>query len=100
MAILDKKGFNELVKKLVGEDTSDDALKAIEDLTDTYDNLSKKDDTDWKAKYEENDAKWRQTYKDRFFASQDEGEPAPVPAPDKSTDITKLTYENLFKQEE
>ena len=25
------------------------------------------DGTDWKAKYEENDAEWRKKYKERFF---------------------------------
>ena len=84
------------VQKRVGEDTSDEALAFIENVNDTIENMSSDKNTDWKAKYEENDAAWRQKYKDRFFNSSSE---------DKDDDFEEeekkkpMTYEALFKEE-
>ena len=67
-----KRRFDALLSKIkerIGEDTSDEALRFIEDVTDTIDDYESKtkDNTDWKKKYEDNDAEWRKKYKDRFF---------------------------------
>ena len=67
----------EAIKAKIGEDTSDEAIALLEDVTDTlndYDNKANTD-TDWKAKYEENDKEWRKRYTDRFFnkGEDDEG---------------------------
>ena len=70
------------IKDILKDDTSDTALSLIEDLSDTLDNAKPSDETDWKTKYEENDAQWRQRYRDRFFSkpAQEEEEPDdPVP---------------------
>ena len=71
-----------LVKERIGEDTSDESLSFLEDVSDTlgdYDNRLS-DTTDWKTKYEENDSMWRQKYKDRFMSGssqEDEKEDEP-----------------------
>ena len=86
------------VKEILKDDTSDSALSLIEDLSDTLDNAKPSDETDWKAKYEENDAQWRQRYRDRFFSkpAQEEEEPDdPVP---EVTNEPK-TFSDLFKGE-
>ena len=86
----------ESIKNRVGEDTSDEALAFIENVNDTIENMSSDKNTDWKAQYEENDAAWRQKYKDRFFNSSSE---------DKDDDFEEeekkkpMTYEALFKEE-
>ena len=95
MAILTKEQLMESIKNRVGEDTSDEALAFIENVNDTIENMSSDKNTDWKAKYEENDAAWRQKYKDRFFNSSSE---------DKDDDFEEekknpMTYESLFKEE-
>ena len=96
MAILTKEQLMESIKNRVGEDTSDDALAFIENVNDTIENMSSDKNNDWKAKYEENDAAWRQKYKDRFFNSSSE---------DKDDDFEEeekkkpMTYEALFKEE-
>lgn len=57
------------IKDRIGDDTSDETIAFLEDITDTlndYDNKTK-DNTDWKTKYEENDKEWRNKYRDRFF---------------------------------
>lgn len=64
------RSYDELmsaIKAKIGDDTSDDSIALIEDFTDTYNSLT--DSENWKAKYEENDAMWRQKYKDRFFSA-------------------------------
>lgn len=101
MAVLTREQMLEKIKKCVGEDTSDEALKLIEDVSDTINDYETKtkDTTDWEKKYKENDEQWRKKYKDRFFN---------VPAKDEKDDYdsdydeskeNKLTYENLFKEE-
>ena len=96
MAILTKEQLMESIKNRVGEDTSDEALAFIENVNDTIESMTTDKNTDWKAKYEENDAAWRQKYKDRFFNSASE---------DKDDDFEEeekkepMTYEALFKEE-
>ena len=45
------------VKAMIGEDTSDESISLIEDVTDTFSDYNTRvsDETDWKKKYEEND---------------------------------------------
>lgn len=75
-----------------GEETSDDLLSLLEDITDTFDDLEARssDTTNWKQKFEENDAEWRQKYRDRFFNSNDDED-------DEDDDKPILTFEDLFK---
>ena len=80
----------ESAKTLLGENTSDEALSFIEDISDSY----SKPDTDWEAKYKENDAMWRAKYRDRFYSDFKQDEPdfggVPEPAP------VKTKFEELF----
>ena len=86
------------IKDILKDDTSDTALSLIEDLSDTLDNVNSSDDTDWKTKYEENDAQWRQRYRDRFFSkpAQEEEEPDD-PVPEETSE--PKTFSDLFKGE-
>ena len=96
MAILTKEQLMESIKNRVGEDTSDEALAFIENVNDTIENMSSDKNTDWKAKYEENDAAWRQKYKDRFFNSSSEDDDDVFEEDDKKK---PMTYEALFEEE-
>lgn len=80
------------VRARVGEDTSDEALAFVEDVSDTLSSLSNAED--WKKKYEENDAEWRNKYRDRFF-NPDKPDPDPDPQPEPE----RLTFDKLFKEE-
>lgn len=99
-------GKEELLSKLrefIGDNTSDEAISILEDFTDSLDDYETRlaDDTDWKAKYEENDKKWRQKYIDRFNGIV-ESDADFVEEP-KDADETILeyekpkTYEDLFE---
>lgn len=92
------------IKGKIGEDTSDETLTLLEDISDTlndYDNKTK-DTEDWKAKYEQNDKDWRQRYRDRFFNNEDgEGENDEINDLSENLDDNKPhTFEDLFSKGE
>lgn len=96
MAVLERDKFFERIKEQMGDTSTDEAIAFLEDMTDTYNSLSGSGDaTDWKQKYDENDAAWRKKYTERFFSGGTETTQSNTePEPDKP-----LTFENLFKTE-
>ena len=80
----------ERAKSILGDRTDDDAIGFVEDINDSY-----TDSENWHQKYLDNDAKWREKYRDRFFNSGGEEEPT------NETEIVeqdkKLSYSDLFK---
>ena len=78
MAVKQKTEIMEQVKTILGEDTSDNALALIADLSDTIDDYEKRvqgtDAESWKKKYEDNDKMWREKYRERFFSGGDQTE--------------------------
>lgn len=100
--VLNKEEFLATLKNRVGEDTSDDAIKFLEDMSDTYDDLVNRtgDSDEWKKKYEENDKSWRDKYTKRFFEKTD---PASTPKPEQLEDgegDNAIKIEDLFKDKE
>lgn len=95
MAVRTVDEIMQSLKARIGEDTSDDAIALISDVSDTLSNFANSDNIKWKEKYEENDAEWRKKYKERFFTpsktddmdQEDDEDEKPV----------RLTYEALFK---
>lgn len=96
MAVKTREEIFEAIKTRIGEDTDDETIKFLEDVTDTFYDLesrAKGDGTDWKAKYEENDAEWRKKYTERFYSS----DPNPNAEPPKPDDTPKpKTFAELF----
>ena len=96
------KTHDELLKSLntlIGNNSTDENLAILEDVTDTLKDYEEKtaDQTDWKTKYEQNDADWRKKYKDRFLSGEtikDEQEE------DVIKDSKILTFDSLFKERE
>lgn len=99
MAIRTKDEIMASIRERIGDDQSDEAISLVEDISDTIDNMQSKangDGIDWKTRYEENDANWRQKYRDRFFGKSSDD---PIPGPNENEDEEpKLTYKNLFKE--
>lgn len=102
--VLSKKGmvkmavlsFDELIAKIktkIGEDTSDESIELLEDVTDTFN--ANNDGEDWKTKYEENDKEWRKKYIDRFSGSG-----GSEPDDEEEEEEEKTTFEDLFKEED
>lgn len=103
MAVLSKDKLLESVKEKFKDDTSDETLALIENVSDTLEDLNKQvsDSGEWKAKYEENDREWREKYKERFFSKPEE--PVnDIPQTETTTeteDDKPRTFEDLFKTE-
>lgn len=81
MAVLGKDELLGKLKAYLGEDTSDEAIALVEDVSDTVSEGT----LDWKAKYTENDENWRRKYKERFFGGIDEGETVVDAPPENET---------------
>lgn len=99
MAIKTREDLLKSLNTLIGDNSSDDNLAILEDVTDTLKDYEEKtaDQTDWKTKYEQNDADWRNKYKERFLSGEtikDEREE------DVKKDSKTLTFDSLFKERE
>lgn len=96
MAVRSRDEILEAVRSRLGEQTDDESIAFLEDITDTLTELEEKangDGTDWEAKYKENDEEWRKRYTERFYSSEPEQkEPEPKdPEPEKPK-----TFNDLF----
>lgn len=95
MAVKTREEILESFKSRLGENPDDESISFLEDVTDTLDDFEKRangDGTDWKSKYEENDASWRKKYTERFFSDE------PNPEPKQEPDNTPRTFSDLFKE--
>lgn len=100
MSIKTKDEILSTIKSLLKDDTSDEAISILEDVTDTYDDLQSKaqgDGTDWEQKYNDLDKEWRQKYRDRFFNHSADDPEDDNDAPDEP--VEKVKFEELFSQE-
>ena len=105
MSVLNREQFLARLQERIGEDTSDEAMSFIEDMTDTFNDMETRSngqsDEQWKQKYDELDKSWREKYKARFFNS--ETTPADVKdeqEDDVKDDAEEKTYADLFEERE
>ena len=105
MSVLNKEEFMSRLKERIGDDTSDETMTFLEDITDTFNDMETRsngaNDEEWKKKYEELDMSWREKYKARFFDS----ETTPVEAKkeqeeDIKDDGEEKTFSDLFVERE
>ena len=100
MAVKTKDELLEIIKGRIGDDTSDETISFIEDITDTlsdYEEKVKNSNTeDWKTKYEENDKMWREKYRERFFSKEVEKEDEDF----SEDEVKSLSYDDLFEEKE
>lgn len=96
MSIRTKEEILNAIKTKFSDDTSDETLSFIEDVSDTLEDFDKKvkgDGKDWKAEAEKIDAAWREKYKARFFSGSKEDDEEEEPEEKKS-----YKFEDLFKE--
>ena len=106
MAVRTMDEILESVNEILGDNTDDNALTFLEDLTDTITDLEDRangeangDGTDWESMYRENDAAWRKKYKERFYSNEPEPkEPEPKQEPEPEPEPPKK-FEDLFTTE-
>ena len=98
MAVRTKDELLEIIKGRIGDDTSDETISFIEDITDTLSDYEEKatnlNNEDWKTKYEENDKMWREKYRERFFSKEVEKEDEDF----SEDEVKSLSYDDLFEE--
>ena len=101
MAVKTKDELLEIIRGRIGDDTSDETISFIEDITDTLSDYEEKatnsNNEDWKTKYEENDKMWREKYRERFFSKKVENEEDEDFSEDE---VNSLSYDDLFEEKE
>ena len=102
MSILPRDEFFARIQEKIGDDTSEDSIAFLEDMTDTYNELEKNangDGIDWEAKYRENDEAWKKKYKSRFFHGGSTSAPGCMSEPDEPDgyDPESVQMKDLFK---
>lgn len=101
MAIRTREEILESIRNIVGDSTDDDTLQVLEDVTDTFTDFENKtaNQTDWEAKYKENDEGWRKKYAERFYT----GDPSVPPKNNEPVidgqDAKPTRFEELFTTE-
>lgn len=89
------------IRKVVGENNSDEVIALVEDVSDTLDDYEARtaDTTNWKTKYDEVDAMWRKKYMDRFSGKTGE-EIKDEQEEQIKDDSEPRTFDELFKERE
>ena len=84
MGVKNKDEILEAIKTRVGDNTDDETISLLEDVSDTLTDLETRASggEDWKTKYEENDKLWRERYTNRFFSKEPEPDPKLDPEPE------------------
>lgn len=98
------KSATELLSQIqarFGDDTTDETLAFIEDVSDTVNDLQSRanGETNWEQKYRENDAAWRQRYRDRFFNKNDDQIDTEIDEDDGEDTYKPKTFNDLFKED-
>lgn len=101
MAVRTRKEILESLRGRFGDDTTDDDIAILEDITDTFTDFEEKtsDATNWKNKYEENDKAWKKKYSDRFFSKDGDGNDNPGDSGEPE-DKPMKTFDDLFTVKE
>jgi hypothetical protein len=71
MSVLNREEFFARLDARLANDTTDEGISFLEDMTDTYNELERKangDGIDWETKYKELDESWKKRYRHRFFS--------------------------------
>ena len=101
MAILQKDQIFESVRTIIGDRSDPDAVKFLEDMTDTFNALekgNKGDGVDWEKKFKENDRAWAERYRNRFMNGDGGSGPSASPAHSReSYDPEAVNFSDLFK---
>ena len=110
MAVLGKEDFFNRIRERIGDDTSEEAIAFIEDVTDTYNSLEASNADDWKTRYDDMknqydalDESWKKRYKERFFRSDAETTPGKIMSDQQENvikDGEKRDYKDLFEERE
>lgn len=103
MVVKKKEEIMAAIKAILKDNTSDEALALVEDVSDTLDQTAKGEDVEavrreMQQKYDELDKSWRTKYRERFFTQTSDDKPD-IPEPKAGPEPeTKQTFESLFEE--
>lgn len=100
MAVRTKEELLETIRARVGEQTDDETISFLEDVTDTladFETRANGDGENWEQRYKDNDAEWRKKYTERFFSSEPTELTEPTDPNPKDEEMKPKTFEDLFK---
>lgn len=104
MAVLKRDDYFARLHERLGDDTSDDAITFLEDMTDTYNEMETRangDGTDWEKRYHELDEAWKKRYRHRFFNGGDKSIVDGEIIDEKTdNDPEEITVDDLFTEKE
>lgn len=107
MVVLEREEYFNRLNSFLGDTNTDESVQFLEDMTDTYNDMSSRLDggTDWKQKYEENNAAWKKRYTERFFSGGTNNPNSKTFTPtndddDNGYDPEAIQVENLFTKKE
>ncbi len=110
MSVLNREDFMKKVAEIIGDNTDEKNIALLEDLTDTYDELTHKANEgagEWEKKYNDVNTKYgdlQKRYKERFFngtpSSSKETEYVPEPEPETPDPAETITFNDLFETKE
>lgn len=106
MAVRTKDELLTVFSEIVGDDSRDEVIQYMEDLSDTYDEMANSSDSALsdelkalKEKYEKLDREWREKYRDRFLKKSEESTEEKVSENEGEENKKSYEYKELFKEE-
>lgn len=97
MAILNRDEYFSRVNEIVGTNTDEASIKFVEDMSDTFNDLENRansDGSEWERKYHELDESWKKKYKQRFFSGT-----SSIVDDTIHQEKEKTVYSDLFKED-
>lgn len=87
MAVKTREELMQSVKTFLGDDTSDEALALVQDISDTLGDSNAQKVAELQGQLEEQDKAWRKKYRDAFFSGADEQEEEKTKKPKSFADL-------------
>lgn len=94
MAVKTREELMSSIKNYLGEDTSDEALSLVQDISDTLGDSNAQTVADLRQQLKDQDETWRKKYRDTFFSGTPDKDGDDPPEPNKPR-----TFAELFKTE-
>ena len=97
MSILNRDDYFSRVNEIVGSNTDEASIRFVEDMTDTFNDLENRansDGSDWERKYHELDESWKKKYKQRFFSGS-----SSIVDDTTHQEKEKTEFSDLFKED-
>lgn len=101
MSTLNREEYFGAIRSVIGERSDPEAIKFLENMTDTFNALEQNaqgDGVDWKQRADDIDKAWAERYRQRFLAGDGGTPPAPAKAgAQPGYNPEAVDFDDLFK---